>query len=180
MCRGKYLVIAFSFLVLAFLVPACSNANRPETKTYSMGEKVSSGPFIYSVLDTQVLARLGSDANPRNPSNRFYLVQLSVSNSGNAKESVPSLALVDDQGQSYPELSDGQSVPDWFGLFRDLGPGETRRANIAFDVPAKHYRLKVSDEFDEAPVYVDLPLNYIHENLGNTLPPLSKAQPVSR
>src|SRR5579863_8447123 len=137
------------FVVLALLtaLAGCSGAtpNR-DIKTYGAGEKATVDHLTYTIIDTEIQTRLGDDASPRVPQNRFYLVQVSVSNGGSSNLSIPSLALVDDSGKAYPELSDGTSVPNWLGVVRKVNAGQTEQGYVAFDAPTSHYRLKLGDD----------------------------------
>lgn len=158
-------VIASLLLAAAAIFSGgCGNAPKKEVKTYQSGEKAQSGPLYYSVIDTQVQPSLADGS--RTPRNRFYLVQVSVFNSGNQPVSIPSFTLVDDSGQAYNELADGQGIANWMGVLRKLPPAQTQQGMIAFDAPAKHYRLKITDDLDDTQVYLDLPLHFLHDGVG--------------
>ena len=169
-------------LLLSFTILACGcGTDAPparQTKMFQAGEKATVGPLTYTVVDTQTLPRLGDDPlNPRVPAERFFLVQVAVSNSGNADAPIPAMTLTDDSGKVYHELADGAGVPNWLGVVRRVGPSQTEHGNVLFDAPATHMKLKVTDEPDEADVFVDLPFNFAHEQLndpsvpGTSLPP---------
>lgn len=155
-----------------FLIPvlalacACSNSPKKESLTYPAGDKVTVGPLVYNVIDTQILTQLGDDASTaRAPQNRFYLVTISVSNSSTEDLPIPGLTLVDDSGKEYPELADGTNVPRWLGIVRNVGSAQTEQGNIVFDAPAAHYRLRLTDENDARQLYADIPLNFVHEQM---------------
>ena len=157
----------------ALLVCGCSNAPKKELVTFPAGEKATVGPLIYNVIDTEVLTQLGDDPNNiRTPQNRFYLVQMSVSNSSSNDVPIPDLTLVDDSGQQYPELADGTDVPNWLGVVRKVGAAQTEQGTVVFDAPAKHYRLRLTDETEAREISVDVPLNFfVHEqppDIGTT------------
>jgi len=121
-------------------------------------------PLTYNVEDSRILPRLGEDpATARFPQQRFYLVQLSISNAGKTDASIPALALVDDDGKVYHELTDGSGVPDWLGLIRNVKASDRVKGTILFDAPARHYRLRLSEQFAMPEISIDLPLNLTHE-----------------
>lgn len=158
------------FVVLAFLtaLAGCSGVTPArDVKTYGAGEKATVDRLTYSIVDTEIQPRLGDDDSPRIPQNRFYLVQLSVTNGSNSDLSIPSMALVDDSGKVYPELSDGASVPRWLGVVRRVHAGQTEQGYVAFDAPSRHYRLKLSDDTGDSDVYADIPLSFVHERMMN-------------
>ncbi len=138
------------------------------------GETATSGPLVYSVIDTRILPQIGEDQNNiRTPQNRFFLVQLAVSNSSSQDQPIPGLTLVDDSGQQYAELADGTGVPNWLGIVRKVGGAQTEQGTIVFDAPAQHYRLRVTEETDASEIAIDLPLSYQNEQL---LPPGPEGQ----
>jgi len=155
-------------VLFAVLVTGCSGYSKKTAVTYSAGEKAAVDPLIYSVIDTEVLPQLGTDPlTARTPQSRFYLVKISVSNSSNEDVTIPGLALVDDSGQEYPEVADGTNVPNWMGVLRKLGGTQTEQGTILFDAPARHYRLRLTDETDPKDYYIDVPLTYVHEQMQN-------------
>ena len=95
---------------------------------------------------------------------------MSVSNSGNSEATIPSLALVDDSGKQFPELTDGAGVQQWLGVVRKVGGGQTEQGYAAFDAPAAHYKLKLTDDTSDSDVYVDIPLNFVHEHTEGVTP----------
>ena len=125
-----------------------------------MGERVTAGPLVYNVFDDQWKTQFGQGADARIPKDRFFLVHLSVVNGGAADVMVPTMNLVDDSGQAYGELSDGDGVPEWIGYLRRVQPAGTLQGNVVFDVPPKHYHLRLSEESGNATREVDLPLNF--------------------
>lgn len=125
-----------------------------------MGDKASIGPLIYNVFDTQWMTQVGAGEKTRVPANRFLLVRLSVVNSGGEESSIPSFTLMGDDGQTYAEITEGEEVPQWLGMLRHIKPAETTQGTVLFDAPAKHYRLKVTDEGEQHSAYIDLPLNF--------------------
>ena len=83
-------------------------------------------PLIYNIVDTQFAPLLGDDPkDQRIPQNRFVIVQVSVTNTGNADANIPGMTLVADSGQTYPELADGKGVAQWLGIIRKVGPVQT-------------------------------------------------------
>lgn len=156
-------------LISAILaLTACNAAHVRQTKIYQSGEKAEHNKLTYSVVDAQILPRLGEDPNARIPQNRFFIVQISVSSSNNQPSPIPALALVDDAGKVYPELADGTGVQRWMGVIRSVDPAQTESGQILFDAPAAHYKLRLTDDTDEDDVFIDIPLNFMHEQMNNS------------
>jgi hypothetical protein len=139
---------------------ACRPAVAPEARLHRMGERVTAGSLVYNVFEDQWKAQLTHDSGVRVPKDRFFLLRLSVVNGGATDLMVPSLTLVDDAGQTYPELTDGDGVPEWTGYLRRVKPAETLQGNVVFDVAPKHYRLRVADENSQVTRDIDIPLNF--------------------
>ena len=131
-----------------------------EVRTYSLGQKVKLGNLTYLGIDTQWLPAFGEGATARAAQNRFLLVRLSVTNSGNTEAAVPNFGVEDTSGRRFPELRDGDGVPDWIGALRTLAPADTLVGNAAFDVPTGHYTLHMLDEDSQHEARLDLPLNF--------------------
>lgn len=151
---------------LVLLAAGCSSVSKPSNVLYAAGDKATVGPLVYSVTDTEMAQQLGDDPNNlRTPQERFYLIHVSVTNASSDEQPIPTMTLVDDQGKSYTELSDGTGVPNWLGVVRKVGPTQTEQGIIAFDAPSKHYRLRLNDPLDEREIAIDVPLNFVHERL---------------
>lgn len=157
-----------ALLSLSLLLVGCSSTPSRVVKIYQSGEKAEHNKLTYSVVDAQIFTRLGEDPTPRVPQNRFFVVQVSVSNSGNQPANIPGMYLVDDTGKVYPELADGTGVPRWLGVVRSVDPVQTESGFVIFDAPAAHYKLRLTDETDDADVFVDMPLNFLHEQMNGT------------
>lgn len=148
-----------TILAIALCAVACRDKPTPEAASvFQMGERAQVGPLIYTVFDTHTAVSLGSPASPRIPTNRFLLIKLSVVNSGGAASSIPTLTLVDDQGESYQEAASGEGVADWMGFVRKVNPAESTQGVVLFDVPQKRFRLRIADESDEKFAFVSIPL----------------------
>jgi hypothetical protein len=172
-------------ILLSLALFGCANrGEKKEVKVYPAGDKAVVGPLSYTVVDTQMLLRLGDDPDTaRNAQNRFVLVKLAVSNSANAEQPIPAMTLIDDAGQIYPELADGSNVPDWLGVIRKVPPAQTGQGTVIFDAPAKHYRLKLTDDTTNDDIAIDIPLTFIHEQMqsGAVASPATRdARPGSR
>jgi hypothetical protein len=128
-----------------------------------MGDRIELGRLIYNVLEAQWLTHFGEQPAARVPNNRFLLLRVSVHNSGGSTALVPSLELLDDAGQAHPELSDGNQVPNWMGILREVKPADTLQGNVVFDVNPAHYKLRVSDESEERAALVPVPLQFQSE-----------------
>jgi hypothetical protein len=147
---------------MAVLLTGCSQPAAP-VRTYSMGEKVTLGNIIYTVFETQWLTQAGAPPDTRLPQNRFFLVRISAGNSGNSDLILPNLSVIDDKGNSYRELENGDGIPQWIGFLRSVHPAESAAGNMVFDCPAGHYKLKITDEEGEHTAMVDIPLSFTNE-----------------
>src|SRR5260221_463660 len=134
------------------LFTACSGTLQKQTRVYSSGEKIQVARLTYSVVDVQIQPVLpGQDAtNPRIPQNRFYTLQIAVSNGGNEDTAIPALALVDDAGHVFNELPDGSGVVRWLGMVRRGAPGQTGEGSVLFDAPPAPYRLSWTGDTEDA------------------------------
>ncbi len=164
--------LAGAALVCLAASTACSPAAPPESHSHRMGERVSVGPLVYNVFEAQWKAQLGQGADARVPKDRFFLIRFSVVNGGASDVIVPTLTLVADNGQTYAELADGDQVPQWTGYLRHVKPAETLQGNVVFDVPPKHYLLRLTDENSQTSSDIDIPLNFSSE--GPDLPTQSQ------
>jgi hypothetical protein len=133
------------------------------------GDKASVDRLTFSVVDNQVFTRLGTDQNTRLPQNRFYVVDLSVFNSGSSDAAIPAMTLVDDSGKTYDELTDGSGVARWLGVVRHVAANQTETGAVVFDAPASHYKLKLTDDTDPQDVFIDLPLSFVNEQMKKQL-----------
>jgi hypothetical protein len=171
-------IASAALIAVALLATGCSSVAKKESQIFPAGEKVTVGPLVYSVIDSQVLTQLGDDAaTARTPQSRFYVMTISVSNSSSEDTPVPGLTLVDDAGKEYPEIADGTNVPNWLGIVRKASGAQTEQGNIVFDAPAQHYRLRLTDETDTKELSIDVPLTYVHEQLRE-VPPTSQQTAV--
>jgi hypothetical protein len=167
-----------ALIAIALLAGGCSSLAKKEAQVFPAGEKVTVGPLIYSVIDSQVLTQLGDDpATARTPKNRFHLMAIIVSNSSSEDVAIPGLTLVDDSGKEYPELADGANVPNWLGVVRRAAAAQTEQGNVLFDAPAQHFRLRLTDDTDAKELSIDVPLNYVNEQLKDLAPPASQVGP---
>ena len=151
------------FLVLTTLLIAagCASDSRlKQVRTYGMGERIDMGKFVYNVFDTQWLTHIGEGPSARVPEQRFFLVRLSITNSGGAEATVPTLTILADSGQTYTELTNGEGVPQWTGFLKRIKPAETLQGNVVFDAPPAHYKLRIADESEQRAGLVDIPLTF--------------------
>ena len=125
-----------------------------------MGERASVGHIVYKVFETQWLTHIGQGAEARIPQHRFFLVRLSAVNSLGTDVTVPNFSVEDDNGNSYPELSSGEGVPQYIGYLRSVKPAESAQGNALFDAPPGHYKMKITDETGERAAYIDIPLSF--------------------
>jgi len=155
--------LLWAALGLSALLLSCSS-NRPEpVRTFPMGDRVALGHLIYTVFEGQWLTQIGEGAAARIPQQRFFLLRMSITNSGADEVLAPNLTLVDDAGQPYGELSNGEGVPKWIGYLRPIKPAESAQGDLLFDVAPKHYKLRITDESEKAIAMVDIPLSFGEE-----------------
>jgi|SRR5271157_341173 len=176
MSRDFHYTLALAAVVC--LLTGCT-PSAPKVVTYEMGRRVSVGHLVYTVFETQWLTKLGSGADARIPEHRFFLVRLSAVNGGSEQMAIPNLAIEDDQGNSYDELSNGEGVPQWIGYLREAKPAESLDGYIVFDVTPRHYKLRVLDETGDHSALIDIPLNFNAESPDVPLPIPSKQDNTS-
>lgn len=164
-------------ILVAILLVSCSSPATPTVHTYAMGERAQVGSLIYNVFSTRWMTQLGTGLSARVPASRFFVIRLSVVNSGSRESSVPSLTLIDDTGQSYPELSNGDGVAQWAGYLRRVKPAESLTGNVLFDAPPKHYKLQVADESEERKAMIDIPLSFSEDAPGQIPIPMPEPGP---
>jgi Domain of unknown function (DUF4352) len=163
--RAQFVIL---LTVLGLGTTSCRDNVQPaEVGTFNMGERAQIGPLIYTVFDSQWAISLGEQPTPRIPTNRFFILNLSVVNSGSQASSVPTFTLIDDAGQAYQELDNGEGVQNWLGFVRRVRPAESSQGTIIFDVPQKRFKLRVADEEDHFG-YINIPLS-----LGEAPPDLT-------
>ena len=156
-------ILVPAVITAAFLMTSCGDENAYPVRTYNMGDQVTLGHLIYTVFETQWLTHIGEGAKARVPQHRFFLVRISVVNGGSSEALIPNVSLQDDAGNSYTELSSGEGVPQWIGFLRNAKPADSAQGNLLFDVPPRHYKLKVTDESRERTAFIDIPLNFTSE-----------------
>jgi Domain of unknown function (DUF4352) len=154
---------SFALLPAALFVflLSCSSEDKIEAPhTYQLGERAAVGHLNYTAFERQWHTEFGSGPDARLPQNRFYLLRISVTNNGGGDVTIPKTELVDDSGVSYPESDDGEGVQDWIGNTRQVGPSATTQGYLLFDVPQKHYKLKLLGEEEKQVAMVDIPLTF--------------------
>ena len=161
--RPPVALILFLSLGFSMSLGGCSSSSPKTNATiYAAGDKATLGALVYNLTDAESTTALGDDpAIQRTPANRFYIIKVSVSNSGADDQPIPAMTLVDDSGQMYPELADGTGVTNWLGVVRKVGGAQTEQGNVVFDAPMKHYRLRLNDTLDEKEVAIDIPLSFV-------------------
>src|ERR1019366_5368644 len=169
-------IVFISFLSLSFA--GCSSVSPKSAATiYAAGDKATIGSLVYTLTDAESTPALGDDpSNPRTPANRFYLIKVSVSNSGADDQPTPAMTLVDDSGHTWPELSDGTGVTNWLGVVRKVGSAQTEQGNVVFDAPMKHYRLRLNDTLDDKEIAIDVPLSFVRVS-AHVVPPTTTELP---
>lgn len=156
-------------ILLALILTGCSSAP-PKVHAYPMGQKVQAGHLSYTVFESQWLTQIGQGSSARVPEHRFFAVRMSAVNSGGSEAAVPALVLEDEKGNSYPELSNGEGLPQWIGYLRQVKPAESVQGNAVFDAPPGNYRLRVSDENMDQSALIEIPLSFSAESPEVPLP----------
>lgn len=147
--------------LLATTLLSCSSADKvPPVRTYQIGERVNLGELAYTVSQKEWQNQLGSGVDARIPQNRFLLLRMNIENTGKSEAFVPNTQLQDEAGTSYPEVMDGEGVPDWIGGTRQLKPGGSVQGYLLYDVPPKRYSLQISGEEEKAIALVEIPLSF--------------------
>jgi hypothetical protein len=161
----RFVLLLTAAAAAASLLSSCgaSEEKASPVRTYSMGERAAVGHIVYVVFETQWLTHIGAGADARIPQNRFFLVRLSAVNSLGSDIIVPNFRIEDDSGNTYPELSSGEGVPQYIGYLRSVKPAESVQGNALFDAPPRHYKMKIADETGEKVAYIDIPLSFVSE-----------------
>jgi hypothetical protein len=124
-----------------------------------MGERITLGSVIFTVLETHWETHLGEGPSAKTPNHRYLRIRLTVNNAGAQDASVPFFTLEDNKGQSFREIQSGDGIPQWLGYMRRLQPAVPETGNIVFDVPSGAYKLRLTDGAEpENAAYVELPL----------------------
>ena len=147
-----------ALLSIALVLLSAGCTKKKEVRSVSMGEKAEMGSFIYQAIDTSWPMTIAD----RTPKERFFVIRLTIMNSGSSDATIPGFEIVDDAGNSIPESPDGAGLEKWLGMSRRIRPAATEQADILFDAAPKHYRLRVADENDNF-MYIDIPLNLSSE-----------------
>ena len=172
MCRLRWIPI-LAAVTAALLLNACSSRSH-SVHSYSLGEKAELGHIIYTVYEIQWVPQFGEGPAARIPQHRFFLVRMAAVNGSGADLIVPNVTIEDDRGNSYPELKDGDGVPQWIGYLRQVKPAESAQGNLLFDAPPGHYKLRVNDENEENSAYFDIPLSFGSEVPSEVPVPVKK------
>jgi hypothetical protein len=158
----RFAALTWLFAALAcFSLAGCARTS-PAQVEYTMGEKVRVGSLTYSVVDATWKGELGEGYQIRTPSQRFFLVTISVTNGGSGDVSLPLLQLENSNGQRFQELTNGDGVDQYIGLLRNISPAQTLQGRLVFDVPLTSYRLRLVDGTEpafEKFSWVQIPLN---------------------
>jgi len=161
--RFRTLVFCAAVLSACLVSAACSDISAPEVRTYGMGDRIELGKLVYNVIETRWLPQIGEGPTARIPRDRFLMLRMSIGNSGAGELLIPNLTLEGDKGDTYPQLSDGNGVPQFLGPLRPVTTAESASGNILFDAPAAHYKLRISDETGRRTALVDIPLAFRSE-----------------
>ncbi len=158
-------VVGFAVPVLALLaclvaLPGCGRFTQRD-KVAAMGIPVNVGPLTYTAIESEWRDTLESSSGQRIPKSRFLLIHVTVVNNAPEERAAPLLQLEDAKGQIYPEITEGDGVPEWLGYLRLLQTREIRSGRLLFDVPPGAYRLRVASGGEpetEQTALIDIPL----------------------
>ena len=145
----------------ALSLAGCTQKQTSEQISFQPGERIVAGPLVYNVVQTYWRTQLGELFGIRVPEQRYLLITLAATNSGSRNISVPFFTLEGPNHEQFRELERGDGVDNWFGLLREIPPGQTKQGNIVFDVPLTSYRLRLTDGGEsgsERFVWVEIPL----------------------
>jgi hypothetical protein len=162
--RSARYILYSTLLISTLFLTRCSKNSPAEVHTYSMGDRVELGHLIYTVFETRWLPQVGEGPTARIPENRFFLVRMSVGNTGGTEALVPNMTIEDDKGNSYPELTNGEGIPQFLGVLQAVRTAEPAAGNALFDAPPGHYKLRLSDENSQRAAMVDIPLTFHSES----------------
>jgi hypothetical protein len=151
------------FLTVAFALTGCSALSSSQPRPYAMGDRIELGRLVYTVFETRWLPQIGEGPTARIPQNRFFLIRMSVGNTGTGEILIPNLSIEDDTGNSFPELTDGDGVPQFLGMLHPVTTAQPLSGNVLFDAPAQHYRLRLWDQENQRTALVDIPLSFRSE-----------------
>ena len=171
--------IAGAGLLMACMLStaACNREAATVRSSFQSGEPIPAGPLLYNIVQTEWRTQLGDMLKLRTPQNRFLLITISAANKSRQPISIPFAVLEGENRKEYPEIENGESVDNWFGLIREISPGETRQGRLLFDVPLTSYRLRLTDGGEpgsERLLWVDIPLSLNSESGTN----IANPQPV--
>ena len=175
MPRCRFLFTTALLLAAMFTLGACEEPPVPAPTSYGMGDRIRLGTLSYVVVSSQWRTQLGEGFQVRSPSNRFLVVNMSVTNGGGSSVSIPLLKLVDAEGNEYRELQDGSGLTNWMGLIRTVEPTDTLQGRLLFDVPLTSYTLEIPDIEDETLerfAAVEIPLDLQIDDVSAPLPTL--------
>ena len=156
----------------ALAAPGCAPKQAATVRTYAMGERIQLGNLIYNVFESRWLTQVGEGVGARVPENRFFLVRVSITNSGPNEVIVPLMTVTDDSGKTYTELSNGDQVPQWIGYLRSIKPAESLQGNAVFDCSPRRYKMRLGDEGEQRAALVDIPLTFTAETPEIPVPDL--------
>jgi hypothetical protein len=154
--------MAWAAVAVVFGLAALTGCSRKAGggQVHTMGADAAVGSLSYIVSQTDWQDQLEGPDGVRTPTNKYLLVTVSIANHGGEEASVPLLALIDASGREYMEEGKGEGVPNWMGLLRKAGPGQSLSGQLLFDVPPGSYKLRISSGSDvekERTALVEIP-----------------------
>lgn len=125
-----------------------SEAEAEAPQSFNVGDTVELGDFTVTVNSTQIPFESGDEFITPNEGNIFITADTSVTNIGDEPATVSSIACFevrDDTGQSY-SLALVTGTPD--PPDGEVGPGETIRGTLAYEVPQSATGLQLRFQCD--------------------------------
>ncbi|MBI2685718.1 MAG: DUF4352 domain-containing protein [Acidobacteria bacterium] len=122
-------------------MPGC--ASKTQAPTFPIGQRVQVGKLFYQVVEAQWKAEL--NGYKQTPKDRILQIHFTVTNSGAEEVSIPTLRLIDANGNEKSEIVDIEGNEKWMGTIRRLQPALTEEGLVFFDVPIGAYKLEVVD-----------------------------------
>ncbi len=142
--------------------PDADSAKGP-LRVFKMGERAGVGVLTYNVLEAEYKTQLGAAGSPRMPEKRFLVIRLQITNGGGKVAEVPLFSLIGPDGETHPEVQNGEGVAQWFGILRRIAATATEEGRILFDVTPRDYKLEISDGGEtgkELLAHVEIPMQF--------------------
>ena len=164
----------FLFLIMIIIISGCAAENKvpvkktnlKEDKYGSIGSKVIADNIVYSVEKVESYTEIGETEISAKASGIFYIIYLNVENKGaNNHVFSPRIVLTDGIGMVYSnDLKAGFYLSNLIEWDQVLGPGESHKGTIVFDVSigSEELELVIKDDWQTVNnIYIPLPASLI-------------------